>query len=81
MMKISLTCRPSRPVSSSVVSFAIGAELIVFTEEQRFLQVSRFTALSRVGTPGLETRTMSVSKLHIPALGAELTVLTQEHAD
>ena len=40
---------------------ALGAELFVFTQEQRFLQVSRFNALSRVGTPGLETRTTSAS--------------------
>ena len=40
---------------------ALGAELIVFTQEQRFLQVSRFKALSRVSTPGLDTRATPAS--------------------
>ena len=40
---------------------ALNAEIIVFTQEQRFPQVSRFKAVSRVSPPGLETRTTSVS--------------------
>ena len=40
---------------------ALDAALFVFTQKQRFIQVSRFKALSRVGTPVLETRRTSAS--------------------